>query len=108
LQNLIFGTDKYQVRDRLSFTRFLRLGIEDSIPDATTVWLFREKLAKAFASLRLTEPWYHSRPYDPRPDYGLHCRIRSGHRFRPTLVNYVNATPPRRGMSRKVFRRAQR
>ena len=29
------------------FTRFLRLGIEDSIPDATTLWLFREKLAKA-------------------------------------------------------------
>src|SRR3979490_1229854 len=25
----------------------LRLGIEDSIPDATTLWLFREKLAKA-------------------------------------------------------------
>ena len=38
---------EYQVRDRLSFTRFLRLGIEDSIPDATTLWLFREKLAKA-------------------------------------------------------------
>ena len=40
---------EYQVRDRLSFTRFLRLGIEDSIPDATTLWLFREKLAKARA-----------------------------------------------------------
>ena len=38
---------EYQVRDRLSFTRFLRLGIEDSVPDATTLWLFREKLAKA-------------------------------------------------------------
>ena len=25
----------------------MRLGIEDSIPDATTLWLFREKLAKA-------------------------------------------------------------
>ena len=35
------------MRDRLSLTRFLRLGIEDSIPDATTLWLFREKLAKA-------------------------------------------------------------
>src|SRR5205823_13230152 len=38
---------EYQVRDRLSFTRFLRLGIEDRIPDGTTLWLFREKLAKA-------------------------------------------------------------
>ena len=35
------------MRDRLSFTRFLRLGIEDRIPDGTTLWLFREKLAKA-------------------------------------------------------------
>ena len=38
---------EYQVRDRLSFSRFLGLAIEDSIPDATTLWLFREKLAKA-------------------------------------------------------------
>jgi IS5 family transposase len=37
----------YQVGDRLSFTRFLRLGIEDRIPDGTTLWLFRAKLAKA-------------------------------------------------------------
>jgi transposase, IS5 family len=35
------------VRDRLSFTRFLKLGIEDAIPDGTTLWLFREKLSKA-------------------------------------------------------------
>jgi IS5 family transposase len=38
---------EYQVRDRLSFTRFLGLGIEDGIPDGTTLWLFRETLAKA-------------------------------------------------------------
>jgi IS5 family transposase len=30
-----------------AFTRFLRLGFEDSIPDDTTLWLFRETLAKA-------------------------------------------------------------
>ena len=35
------------MRDRLSFTRFLGLGIEDGIPDGTTLWLFRETLAKA-------------------------------------------------------------
>ena len=35
------------MRDRLSFSRFLGLAIEDSIPDATTLWLFREKLARA-------------------------------------------------------------
>ena len=47
LYNLSDGRIEYQVRDRLSFTRFVRLGIEDSIPDGTTLWLFRETLAKA-------------------------------------------------------------
>ncbi len=47
LYNLSDEQVEYQVGDRLSFTRFLRLGIEDRIPDGTTLWLFREKLAKA-------------------------------------------------------------
>lgn len=55
LHNLSDEQAEYQVRDRLSFTRFLRLGIEDSIPDATTLWLFREKLAKASLVEKLFE-----------------------------------------------------
>ena len=47
LNNLSDEQVEYQVRDRLSFSRFLGLAMEDSIPDATTLWLFREKLAKA-------------------------------------------------------------
>jgi transposase, IS5 family len=47
LYNLSDEQVEYQVRDRLSFARFLRLGIEDHIPDGTTLWLFRETLAKA-------------------------------------------------------------
>src|SRR5207248_11459314 len=47
LNNLSDEQVEYQVRDRLSFSRFLGLGIEDRIPDGTTLWLFREKLAKA-------------------------------------------------------------
>jgi IS5 family transposase len=35
---------EYQVNDRLSFMQFLGLGLEDRVPDATTVWLFRERL----------------------------------------------------------------
>ena len=46
LNNLSDEQVEYQVRDRLSFSRFLGLAIEDRIPDATTLWLFREKLAK--------------------------------------------------------------
>jgi IS5 family transposase len=47
LNNLSDEQVGYQVGDQLSFTRFLRLGIEDRIPDGTTLWLFRAKLAKA-------------------------------------------------------------
>ncbi len=35
---------EYQVNDRLSFMRFLGLTLWDSVPDATTVWLFRHQL----------------------------------------------------------------
>jgi IS5 family transposase len=47
LYNLSDEQIEYQVRDRLSFTRFLGLELEDDIPDGTTLWLFREKLAQA-------------------------------------------------------------
>ena len=41
LYNLSDDQVEFQVRDRLSFTRFLGLGLEDGVPDATTLWLFR-------------------------------------------------------------------
>jgi transposase, IS5 family len=47
LYNLSDEQVEYQIRDRISFMRFLGLGLEDPVPDATTVWLFREALAKA-------------------------------------------------------------
>lgn len=28
----------------MSFLRFLGLGLDDAVPDATTIWLFREQL----------------------------------------------------------------
>lgn len=37
---------EYQIRDRLSFMRFLGLRMEDRVPDEKTVWLFREHLAR--------------------------------------------------------------
>ena len=36
---------EYRLRDRLSFMRFLGLGLEDPVPDATTLWLYRDALA---------------------------------------------------------------
>ncbi|MCZ6811632.1 MAG: IS5 family transposase [Planctomycetota bacterium] len=47
LYNLSDDQVEYQLRDRLSFIRFLGLGLEDRVPDATTVWLYREQLAQA-------------------------------------------------------------
>ena len=47
LYNLADEQLEYLIRDRFSFMRFLGLGLEDAVPDATTVWLFREALAKA-------------------------------------------------------------
>jgi IS5 family transposase len=44
LYNLGDEQVEYQIRDRLSFARFLGLGIEEEVPDATTVWRFRERL----------------------------------------------------------------
>ena len=45
LYNLSDDQVEYQLRDRLSFMRFLGLGLEDKVPDAKTVWLYREQLA---------------------------------------------------------------
>jgi IS5 family transposase len=42
--NLSADGIEYQIRDRLSFMRFLGLQMEDRVPDAKTVWLFRERL----------------------------------------------------------------
>ena|SRR5215217_835816 len=46
LYNLSDDQVEDQIRDRLSFMRFLGLGLADRGPDATTVWLYREKLAQ--------------------------------------------------------------
>ena len=32
------STPEYQINDRLSFMRFLGLGIKDKVPDAKTIW----------------------------------------------------------------------
>ena len=47
LYNLSDDQVEFQVRDRLSFMRFLQLSISDTVPDAKTIWLFREQLTQA-------------------------------------------------------------
>ena len=40
---------EYLIKDRLSFMRFLGLGLADGVPDANTIWTFREALKRADA-----------------------------------------------------------
>jgi IS5 family transposase len=47
LYNLSDDQLEFQIRDRLSFMRFLGLALSDTVPDAKTIWLFREQLTEA-------------------------------------------------------------
>ena len=40
---------EYLIKDRLSFMRFLGLGLSEAVPDANTIWTFREALKRANA-----------------------------------------------------------
>ncbi|OCC15617.1 Mobile element protein [Dissulfuribacter thermophilus] len=47
LYNLSDDATEAQILDRLSFMSFLNLSIGDRVPDAKTIWLFRERLKEA-------------------------------------------------------------
>ena len=47
LHNLSDEGLEHEIGDRLTFMRFLGLGLQDRTPDATTVWQYRERLAQA-------------------------------------------------------------
>lgn len=49
LYNLSDDQAEFMIQDRLSFLRFLGLSLGDRVPDAKTIWLFREHLAQARA-----------------------------------------------------------
>lgn len=55
LFNLSDDAVEFQINDRMSFMRFLGLGLGDKVPDAKTIWLFKENLTKANA----IEPLFH-------------------------------------------------
>ena len=46
---------EFQIRDRLSFQRFLGLIPGDPVPDARTIWEWRERLVRSGAFERLFE-----------------------------------------------------
>lgn len=47
--NLSDDRAEFLISDRLSFMRFLGLGLRDKVPDAKTIWAFRERLTQAKA-----------------------------------------------------------
>ena len=51
--NLSDERTEFYLRDRLTWIRFLGLGLGDPVPDANTIWTFREALTKAGAAQRL-------------------------------------------------------
>ena len=53
LYNLSDDQLEFQIRDRLSFMRFLGLSLGDTVPDAKTIWLFRETLTRAEVAEKL-------------------------------------------------------
>jgi IS5 family transposase len=46
LYNLSDDAAEFQIQDRLSFMRFLDLGLGKRVPDAKTIWLFRQRLTE--------------------------------------------------------------
>jgi IS5 family transposase len=55
LYNLSDEQAEYQLRDRISFMRFVGLGLGDGVPDSRTIWLYSQALAKADGARRLFE-----------------------------------------------------
>jgi len=55
LYNLSDEQTEYQILDRISFMRFLGLELHHDVPDARTVWAFREQLIAAGAVEKLFE-----------------------------------------------------
>ncbi|MDO5396449.1 MAG: IS5 family transposase [bacterium] len=49
LYNLSDDQTEYQINDRMSFMRFLELNLCDAVPDAKTIWKFKNDLAEAGA-----------------------------------------------------------
>ena len=47
IYNLSDDQAEYQINDRMSFMRFLGLHLGDRVPDAKTIWLYRDTLTKA-------------------------------------------------------------
>ena len=55
--NISDDNTEYAMLDRLNFISFPDLGINDTVPDAKTIWPFRDLLAKACLVEKLFGYW---------------------------------------------------
>ncbi len=78
---------EYLIRDRLSFMRFLGLGLADPVPDANTIWTFREALKRAGAVERAVPPLRCRTAGGRLPGDGRADRRRD-HRGRPEAAQH--------------------
>jgi IS5 family transposase len=53
--NISDDQTEYQINDRLSFQRFIGIQLYDTVPDAKTIWNFREELKEAEVLERIFE-----------------------------------------------------
>ena len=51
LYNLSDDQTEYQINDRMSFMRFLGINLCDKVPDAKTIWKFKNDLAETVDKL---------------------------------------------------------
>ena len=79
---------EYQLRDRLSFMRFVGLALHDPVPDAKTIWLFREQLTRSRTMAKLFERFdrlLHARGYLAMG--GVRSRVEARATAKITLAN---------------------
>jgi IS5 family transposase len=55
LYNIADEKTEYYINDRLSFQRFIGLTLNDKVPDAKTIWLFKEHLSEKGTADKLFE-----------------------------------------------------
>lgn len=91
IYNLSDDQTEYQINDRISFMRFLGLKLEDRIPDAKTVWHFRDTLSKADISKRLFDLFSEQLE-------AAHLVTHTGLSMPPLLMHHVSAIRARRLM----------
>ena len=60
LFNLSLDQTEYQISDRISFMRFLGLGLESKVPDAKTIWLYEDMLSKEKAGSCLFDTFFNA------------------------------------------------